>query len=487
MERRLLHLAWLLMLAVYANAQGPNGTLKYYKTADGLSGEELKTELFYIIRDPGVVNYSGLKAKYVETDTRADGNLRDWYSNATSYVPGSNFGSSIKQEGDGYNREHLMPQSWYNKASPMVSDIMQVVPTDGYLNSRRNDLPFGEVIDDENRINTSKNGYSKWGAPRSDLGAPSSVTSVFEPNDEVKGDIARIYFYMATCYQDSILGWIGNNASDVLGGTIYRPILDWEMELMMRWAKIDPVDSVERARNAAVFEVQGNRNPFVDYPGLENYVWGDKAEEAFSYDYYEGVQQDPEHIDDDDSDNEPITEATLALNNTFFDTTWNGQRPTGNNEPIHIIGKKGNVSVIYAKGSSGQYMFCNSKEIRLYKYNKLTLRALGDSFKEISFTGQKSTETKELYASTGSIEGFSWTGNDSEVEFTTDIGNGNIKLFTVSVKLGDIATGIVSMNEKAGMEPEQIFSPDGRKLQTMQPGLNIVRMKNGIVKKVMIR
>jgi len=313
------------------------------------------------------------------------------------------------------------------------------------------------------------------------------VTSVFEPNDEVKGDIARIYFYMATCYQDSILTWTGNNAAEVLGGTAYHPILDWEMDLLMRWSKADPVDEVEKARNAAVYGVQYNRNPFVDYPGLEDYLWGDKTGEVFSYDFYDGQQQDPDNVDNDDDDYAPITEATIGLNNTFFDTSWTGLRPTGQNQPIQIIGRKGNVSVIYAKGSSGQNMYCNSSQIRLYRYNKLTFRARGDEFEEISFSGYKTEDTKVLYASTGTMDGFKWTGSSSEVEFTTDEETGNIKLYNVKVKLKGTSTAIESMNNDAEQVPEAIYSIDGRRMDALRPGLNIVRMKNGRVKKIMVR
>ena len=491
MDKKILQLIWMLTLTVSSYAQGPNGTLKYYKLANGLSGEELKTAMYYIIRDPGIVGYSGLKAKYMETDVRDDGFIRDWYSNATAYEPGSDFGSSVKVETDGYNREHLMPQSWYFKTGVMVSDIMQVVPTDAYINSRRNDLPFGEVVNDSNRVKTSLNGYSKWGAPREDLGVPSTVTRVFEPNDTIKGDIARIYFYMSTCYQDSILNWTGNNANEVLGGTTYRPILDWEMDVMMRWSKIDPVDSVEIQRNEAVYGVQHNRNPFVDYPGLEDYVWGDKVEEPFSYDFYEGVQQDPDNIDFDGPEDELITEDTLSLNNTFFYTTWDGSRPTGNDEPIQIIGKKNNISVVYAKGDKGWNMWCNGNEIRLYKYNTLTIRSFGDYvFKEITFTGKKSVNTKILYASTGTMNEFQWTGNDSDVVFYPDTENGHIKLYSVYVKLGDkdtFPTGIEYVAEEYDMEPIAIYSLDGRQQNTLQPGLNIVHMKDGTVRKVLVR
>lgn len=303
---------WSLCLA-----QGPNGSYTYYQGADGKKGQALKTAMFEIIRNPDVDDYSELKADYKTTDKRSDGKIHDWYSNATSYVPGSNFSGTTKNEGEGYNREHLMPQSWYKKASPMLSDIMQVVPTDAFLNGKRSDLPFGEVTDNKSQVTASLNEYSKWGTPRAGLGVPSGVASVFEPNDDIKGDIARIYFYMATCYEDQILSWTGNNASTVIGGTKYQPLKAWVYDMMARWSKADPVDEVEIARNKAVKAIQGNRNPFVDYPGLEDYIWGDKVDKAFSYDNYVSGAEDETPVPDDD---DPATQgyASISIGSTLM-------------------------------------------------------------------------------------------------------------------------------------------------------------------------
>lgn len=273
-----------LIAITMAWAQGPNNTGTYYRDANGMAGGELKTALFTIIKDPKVVGYSGLKEAYKKTDVRPDGYLRDWYSNITNYVPGSAFGT-YKAEGDAYNREHTMPQSWYSEATPMKSDIVQVLPTDGYINNMRSSNPYGEVNTSAKNFKQSAGGYSKSG----DCRTPGYTGVVFEPNDEIKGDIARIYFYMMTCYEDRILSWQNGTADAVIGGTKQQPLQQWVVDMLMRWSKLDPIDDTERARNEAVYEVQQNRNPFVDYPGLEEYIWGSMQQEPFSYDHFNEV------------------------------------------------------------------------------------------------------------------------------------------------------------------------------------------------------
>jgi len=264
-------------------AQGPNGSNTYYQAANGKKGEALKTAMFNIIKISNAGwGYDGLKTAYITTDTRPDGYLRDWYSNATSYTPGSDFSGGTSAEGLGYNREHLVPQSWFKEASPMKSDIWHVVPSDAKINNERGSVPLGEV---GSSYSQSKNGYSKWGMARSGLGYTGKV---FEPNDEVKGDIARAYFYMVTCYEDKISKWNSAvNASYVFDGNTYPGLTNWCVTMMMRWSALDPVDDIEIARNNVIAAKQ-NRNPFIDYPGLEEYIWGDKKTVAFSYNNYEG-------------------------------------------------------------------------------------------------------------------------------------------------------------------------------------------------------
>ena len=262
-------------------AQGPNGSGEYYKAADGKCGAELKTALFNIIKLPNTapISYGGLYDAYKKTDTRPDGYVRDWYSVETKYVHGVDNSGGYKKEGDMYNREHSVPQSWFNENAPMKSDIVHVVPTDGWVNNKRSNYPFGEVSSATYKSGISNEmkakGYCKLGSSKT----AGYNGTVFEPNDEIKGDFARIYFYMAVCYMDKIKNWSG-------GIFTSSGLVQWTQNMMMDWSKRDLIDDVETARNNAVQEVQGNRNPFVDYPGLEDYIWGDKQDVPFSYDNY---------------------------------------------------------------------------------------------------------------------------------------------------------------------------------------------------------
>ncbi len=245
--KRQFSLLSLLVLVVQLFAQGPNNSGTYYRNANGQKGKSLKTALFKIISTHKDIGYKGLYACYKKTDKRADGNVWDMYSNTTNYSFSDNNGG-YKKEGDMYNREHSLPQSWFKEASPMKADIVHVVPTDGYVNNRRSNLPFGET---NNPTYSSNNGFSKVG--------PSSVEgysgTVFEPNDEYKGDFARIYFYMATCYENRIASWVSNGtASTVLDGTSYPAYKKWYINMLLRWAKEDPVSQKEIDRNNAVYE-----------------------------------------------------------------------------------------------------------------------------------------------------------------------------------------------------------------------------------------
>ena len=147
MAKRVLTTACMVLLTVMVMwAQGPNNTGTYYQAADGKTGSALKTAMFGIIKiTKAGWSYDGLKTAYMTTDTRPDGYLRDWYSKITYYEPGSNCASSFSKEGDGYNREHLVPQSWFNKNDPMRCDAFHVVPTDAKINNMRSEYPFGEV------------------------------------------------------------------------------------------------------------------------------------------------------------------------------------------------------------------------------------------------------------------------------------------------------------------------------------------------------
>ena len=133
----------------------------------------------------------------------------------------------------------------------------------------RSNNPFGEV---GSGASSSKNGFSKWGK----CVTPGYSGTVFEPNDEYKGDFARTYFYFATRYQSQINNWGGIFISS------YPHIVGWQLNMLLRWHEQDPVSQKELDRNEAVYESrQGNRNPFIDYPELVDLIFGDSRNIPF--------------------------------------------------------------------------------------------------------------------------------------------------------------------------------------------------------------
>ncbi|MCH5243841.1 MAG: endonuclease, partial [Lentimicrobiaceae bacterium] len=250
--------AGILFLFSFLQGQ-PSG---YYQSAYGKSGYTLKTALYQIIKDHTVVSYDGLWTAFEETDAREDGKVWDMYSN-TNFTFGNNQCGNYGKEGDCYNREHSFPKSWFSDAKPMYSDLFHLYPTDGYVNNKRGNNPFGEV---SNPTYTSTNG-SKVGKNTTS----GYSGTVFEPADEYKGDFARSYFYMATRYEDKIASW---SDCDVCAGNNQASFKQWTVDLLLKWHLQDPVSQKEIDRNEAVYGLQHNRNPFIDYPELVEKIWG---------------------------------------------------------------------------------------------------------------------------------------------------------------------------------------------------------------------
>ena len=265
MKQILILYVMLSCAVVSLQAAAPNG---YYDNAIGKSGSALQAELAKIINhsDPG---YDNLWDIYKKTDCRSDGKVWDMYSNTSDFTFGSDQCGNYSGEGDCYNREHSIPKSW--RGGSKYSDAHMVVPTDGYVNNRRSSYPFGEV---GSSSYVSDNSFSKVGTCKTS----GFSGTVFEPNDEYKGDFARIYFYAATRYYSECGSWGGNGFSGSF------PHLDeWTRVMMLRWHQLDPVSQKEIDRNDAVYESrQKNRNPFVDYPELVDLIFGDLTTTPFS-------------------------------------------------------------------------------------------------------------------------------------------------------------------------------------------------------------
>jgi endonuclease I len=263
----------LLLFFTASIAQIPAG---YYSTATG-SSYTLKTQLYNIIKGHTDNGYGGLYTIYQTSDVdnfyENDGTVLDMYSEKPTGVDPYNYGTGSTQrcgtyskEGDCYNREHIIPQSSFNSAAPMVSDAHFITPTDGKVNGQRSNHPHGTVA---TVTWTSLNG-SKLGS--------SSVSgytgTVFEPIDEFKGDVARMYFYFATRYETTVSGY----AFPMFNGTSTQVFTTSFLNMLLTWNTLDPVSPREIARNNAIYAAQNNRNPYIDNPEYVQRVWNPTAD-----------------------------------------------------------------------------------------------------------------------------------------------------------------------------------------------------------------
>lgn len=256
--RKLLLLIAVLPLLVLAQ---PSPT--YYNNAVGYSDATLKSKLFTIISTGATdVGYDGLYNIYPTSDNTASGNVWDMYSTCT-WTHGLKKCGNYGVVCDCYNREHSIPQSWFNSNPPMVSDAHHIYPTDGKVNGQRSNFPHGECA-----VGTTLSG-GKGKLGNSTFAGYSGT--VFEPDDEYKGDFARTYFYFTTRYMNVNV----TSGGGVFGAT-FGDINSWCVELYLKWHRQDPVSQKEITRNNAVYAFQHNRNPFIDYPSLAEHIWGTK-------------------------------------------------------------------------------------------------------------------------------------------------------------------------------------------------------------------
>jgi len=266
----LLFLLTLIQIAV-TFGQIPAG---YYALANGKFGDELKSALSSAISNNyNQRSYSDLWGDFYVTDAQPNGSVWDMYSNC-SFTFGNSQCGNYNSLCDCYNREHSLPKSWFNDqtTAPMHTDLFHLYPTDGFTNGKRGNFPFGEVAS----ASWTGNNGSKVGS--SSFSGYTGV--VFEPADEYKGDFARTYFYMATRY-------LNTNFTYELGSVTYTynnstcNFTDYALNLLLNWHRNDPVSQKEINRNNAVFGIQNNRNPYIDYPKLVEHIWGVLQESPF--------------------------------------------------------------------------------------------------------------------------------------------------------------------------------------------------------------
>ena len=324
---------YLLLISIFAIGQSfafnchvtPADSLPaYYASIDGTSGKELLSAIQQVAKigyRTTDFRYDSVWLAFKYTDIRTDGLIWEIYSDCNfEYEKDRTSNTSQTGECKGYNREHAMCQSWFgkksnedlydlhgNKASSSMkntpgSDIFHIYPASYGMNSRRGNRPYGEVL---TAANTSGNG-TKYGTPVTTKSVTNSIagayvegtitvsTNVLEPADEYKGDIARSYF-------GTMVKWAGEWAfnKNELGNVIFDATIDvdthygpennygftdYGLALMLSWHRQDPVSQKEVDRNNGIQKTQGNRNPFIDYPYLAEFIWGEMSGQVLDFD-----------------------------------------------------------------------------------------------------------------------------------------------------------------------------------------------------------
>ncbi len=269
------------MLCALAGAQHPISAAYpdgYYTRMDGKRAEALKAAAKACVSTHTRLEYYDLPNYWQYSDVYPEtvNGLKRWWDMYSDAVYLIQAGQSGKQSfsANKMQREHAVPKSWWKVGSdveytPCYSDMWNLYPSDPSANQAKLNYPFGET-----RTTSFDNGVTKVGPPKSGYGGGSP--EVFEPADEYKGDFARAIFYVATVYDD--LPW---KYDYMFVKQTYPTLLPWAVNMLLQWSRKDPVDQKEIDRNNAVQQYQGNRNPFIDFPNLAEYIWGQRVSEDF--------------------------------------------------------------------------------------------------------------------------------------------------------------------------------------------------------------
>ncbi len=262
---------FLLLFSIYSYIQAeiPPG---YYTSVEGTKKEKLKTALHQLIMHANVLKYGGQGVGYTwegfsKTDVTVQGKVLDRYSETVRDFNG------VKSV-SGMHIEHSFANSWWGGImNQAYMDLHHLYPADGSANISKSNHPIG-LVDGETTLD---NGVIKVGKSSS---RPDTIITAWEPADKYKGDFARTYMYMVTCYEDYANLWKSEGLV-MLDNNTYPVFEKWAADLLVHWSEQDPVDEVERHRNDEVYKIQGNRNPFIDYPELVEYIWGNKTSDVF--------------------------------------------------------------------------------------------------------------------------------------------------------------------------------------------------------------
>lgn len=266
-------IALLSMWSINTFAADRATIAKYYSSLQGLKKEELKKALGSLLRNHKVLGYGKGKGHtwdaFYSTDRMDNNEVLNRYSPEKFTFPSPyNYHAII-----GMNIEHSFPKSWWGGTqNDAYKDIHHLYPSSSKDNSQKGNFPMATVT---NMKHDSGAGYDKVGSTTIE----GRTQNCWEPGDTWKGDFSRSYMYMATTYSN--LKWVNVGLITNTNGE-YPTLKEWASTLYRQWSKTDKVSEIETKRNDAVYAIQGNRNPFIDYPFISEYIWGDSVNVAFN-------------------------------------------------------------------------------------------------------------------------------------------------------------------------------------------------------------
>ena len=426
-----------LSTALTAAASAPDG---YYSSIYGKADQDLKDALYEIVINHTQLSYSDIKSYFEYTDVYPDCDddmkivwdmYYDNWTNQTYYFP---------DNVSGLSREHAVPKSWWGSGSTNAeielylagTDLIHLFPCEPNANSAKSNYPLGIVA-----TASYDNGVTLVGTPVDGYGGGCS--KVYEPADEYKGDMARAYFYVATCYQDYT--WETTYMFLDYDQT-YLSLQDWAIDMLLDWHRSDPVSDKETDRNDAVYDIQGNRNPFVDDPDLVEYIWGkykgnayDEADKTIDDDDTDDTDDDDTDDDSDDTDSGVTyyfaSESNNWLSADSYTVSFVGGTDVYDGDDISSSGyawtlTKDNVTVSCSSGIADMTNY-DTEYYRCYSGATLTISS-DYTITEILFTSSFANTTSkrgldgltvdDTELTTVTDNSKSWSGSASSITFT---------------------------------------------------------------------
>ena len=380
MNKRISLLA-LLFCLVILTIQAEVMPAGYYNAIQGKTDDELKTALFQIIKGGERLQYGtneyhtttkvqngdtiwrkgdieayGTWHGFQLADQLSNGCVWDMYSATKRYFPIQ--GGSVA----GMNIEHCLPKSWWGGTENLAyTDLYHLNPADQAANNNKSNFPPGN-LQDHNKLDNGvffMGNDTKWGG------------YAFSIIDEYKGDFARAYFYVATAYHD--MKWDTKYAQYVTNDS-YLTFTPYLIEVLLQWHRIDPVSEKEINRMDAISSIQHNRNPFIEYPELVEYIWGNK--QGVSVNLSELVRTTSEEYDIPTDHINPMAYPATDITDNSFTANWKDQdrdsytlevftiEQTGHNDTLiampgfnsSIVAESGNkIQWLKEDGSAAQY------------------------------------------------------------------------------------------------------------------------------------